>query len=51
VLTATCSDSKAYIESSKNHKKVLLPVITSRKCQVPETASFEPSRVEICQGV
>jgi len=30
-LTATCSDS--YSENSKAHKKVILPIITSPKCQ------------------
>ena len=28
---ATCSDS--HIENSKNHKKVILPITTSPKCQ------------------
>jgi len=31
ILTATCSDS--HIENSKNHKKVILSIITSPKCQ------------------
>jgi len=32
MLTATCSDS--YIENSKNHKNMILPIITSPKCQL-----------------
>jgi len=31
ILTATCSHS--YVENSKHHKKVILPIITSPKCQ------------------
>jgi len=31
-IMATCSDSDSYIENSKNHIKVTLPIITSSTC-------------------